>query len=101
MPYLLGQIGLVGNFMKGYLSQPPTVPYLLGQIGLVGNRNHSYRRLPRKSPYLLGQIGLVGNRRAVFSASDFCPLPIRSNRISWKQGGVADDCKTLGGDLTY
>ena len=40
-PYLLGQIGLVGNFFffaEGVSEYTASLtPYLLGQIGLVGN----------------------------------------------------------------
>ncbi len=63
-PYLLGQIGLVGN-----LSYPneklksAILPYLLGQIGLVGNVvEHIIVPNNEQFPYLLGQIGLVGNQ---------------------------------------
>ena len=44
----------------------PCWPYLLGQIGLVGNhicRSLGSARVPSNNPYLLGQIGLVGNNR--------------------------------------
>ena len=68
---------------------PAFGPYLLGQIGLVGNITllcpPSSRML---LPYLLGQIGLVGNKKMLSMkfpmANIFAPLPIRSNRISWK-----------------
>ncbi len=36
-PYLLGQIGLVGNLVFAGIGPVVTSPYLLGQIGLVGN----------------------------------------------------------------
>ena len=88
VPYLLGQIGLVGNLLPKYLFQYQiasalpirsnriswkllesllesyliTVPYLLGQIGLVGNAsNCCFWDSNADCPYLLGQIGLVGN----------------------------------------
>ncbi len=86
-PYLLGQIGLVGNPIISPFStlsaktlpirsnriswkhQSDLVvvcekpPYLLGQIGLVGNNIllAKARLVRKKQPYLLGQIGLVGN----------------------------------------
>jgi hypothetical protein len=97
---------------------PRGTPYLLGQIGLVGNgnviapvRENHGKTLPIRSnriswkqgggvfgifrilgihPYLLGQIGLVGNvdgQRKEACQGGAClvsPLPIRSNRISWK-----------------
>ena len=37
MPYLLGQIGLVGNARGLIIAETLGMPYLLGQIGLVGN----------------------------------------------------------------
>nr|CAO88402.1 unnamed protein product [Microcystis aeruginosa PCC 7806] len=61
-PYLLGQIGLVGNMPVFYrLILELNLPYLLGQIGLVGNEFCSVYRFYAVRPYLLGQIGLVGN----------------------------------------
>ena len=62
-------------------------PYLLGQIGLVGNLLLSACITAVKpTPYLLGQIGLVGNAIASgFVMTGNPTLPIRSNRISWKQ----------------
>jgi hypothetical protein len=64
-PYLLGQIGLVGNvpFRTACVKLPSATPYLLGQIGLVGNVpfRTACVKLPSATPYLLGQIGLVGN----------------------------------------
>ena len=69
-PYLLGQIGLVGNrpgFADSWARILP-VPYLLGQIGLVGNETESpdtLTDLPLQ-PYLLGQIGLVGKQKKGF-----------------------------------
>ncbi|MEY3555259.1 MAG: hypothetical protein RLZZ580_1313 [Cyanobacteriota bacterium] len=65
-PYLLGQIGLVGNFSSQLMSSKSMTlihPYLLGQIGLVGNVpfRTACVKLPSATPYLLGQIGLVGN----------------------------------------
>ncbi len=63
VPYLLGQMGLVGNGkVISRFSKRQNHPYLLGQIGLVGNL--FLLLLARKDyldPYLLGQIGLVGN----------------------------------------
>ena len=59
-------------------------PYLLGQIGLVGNALKSPDTAHFRSPYLLGQIGLVGNPPITFKKSRKFSLPIRSNRISWK-----------------
>ncbi len=84
-PYLLGQIGLVGNKLSSmakeysYFDTLPIrskriswklrvfidkllalFPYLLGQIGLVGNVI-TYFLSGALKPYLLGQIGLVGN----------------------------------------
>ncbi len=95
-PYLLGQIGLVGNFLSHVWMTPsprfrplpirsnriswkqnlvdcirdecPLPPYLLGQIGLVGNPTKDEVVLTQKfcalGPYLLGQIGLVGNKKS-------------------------------------
>jgi hypothetical protein len=67
-PYLLGQIGLVGNVAKSSPFSPvyfERKPYLLGQIGLVGNLKTIIPSFAwsssNPSPYLLGQIGLVGN----------------------------------------
>ncbi len=60
-PYLLGQIGLVGNNNLCLRREFQFLPYLLGQIGLVGNETESpdtLTDLPLQ-PYLLGQIGLV------------------------------------------
>ncbi len=62
-PYLLGQIGLVGNTTKMAMPDPPSGPYLLGQIGLVGNGEVFGIICEDEPPYLLGQIGLVGNSR--------------------------------------
>ena len=61
LPYLLGQIGLVGNFSKNLPILKLSSPYLLGQIGLVGNASVWRSCLRKSEPYLLGQIGLVGN----------------------------------------
>jgi hypothetical protein len=72
-----------------------TQPYLLGQIGLVGNKMGLVRNLffQLKTPYLLGQIGLVGNSLRLKRLSylyDLLPsLPIRSNRISWKHSSIS------------
>ena len=43
-PYLLGQIGLVGNFrvIVSTESYVDSVPYLLGQIGLVGKQKKGF-----------------------------------------------------------
>ncbi len=62
-------------------------PYLLGQIGLVGNSWVNCSAIVDwLSPYLLGQIGLVGNfRRSNWLQGIPQALPIRSNRISWKR----------------
>ena len=68
-PYLLGQIGLVGNIT---LLCPPSsrmlLPYLLGQIGLGGNFRVivSTESSVDSVPYLLGQIGLVGKQKKGF-----------------------------------
>ena len=66
---------------------PRGTPYLLGQIGLVGNALGPWVASNKDNPYLLGQIGLVGNERSN-ERSNFSSkrttLPIRSNRISWK-----------------
>jgi hypothetical protein len=47
---------------------PTFGPYLLGQIGLVGNPTKDEVVLTQKfcalGPYLLGQIGLVGNKKS-------------------------------------
>ena len=67
-PYLLGQIGLVGN---------SSVP---GCLIVLGSSPLKYGH----SPYLLGQIGLVGNNFGLTQKYQASALPIRSNRISWK-----------------
>ncbi len=41
-------------------------PYLLGQIGLVGNTGSFWNMMIEPGPYLLGQIGLVGNTVGFF-----------------------------------
>ena len=43
------------------MPDPPSGPYLLGQIGLVGNGEVFGIICEDEPPYLLGQIGLVGN----------------------------------------
>ena len=58
-------MGLVGNGkVISRFSKRQNHPYLLGQIGLVGNNSPSTVRLEQLVPGI--------------------PLPIRSNRISWK-----------------
>jgi hypothetical protein len=72
IPYLLGQIGLVGNgLVMELVKYKYSGPYLLGQIGLFGNVIETLRfgaltpAQPRQ-PYLLGQIGLVGKQKKGF-----------------------------------
>ncbi len=63
-PLVSGLLGLVGNKKAGIVVTPNASPYLLGQIGLVGNVAKSSPFSPvyfERKPYLLGQIGLVGN----------------------------------------
>ncbi len=90
-PYLLGQIGLVGNFF-GYpsassFSKSSSLPIRSNRISWKLIFGTGKPISPKKEPYLLGQIGLVGNMidsGKINSDNIKCTLPIRSNRISWK-----------------
>ena len=85
-PYLLGQIGLVGNALWVTKYALVTMPYLLGQIGLVGNSPLiTESNSTTTFPYLLGQIGLVGNASVLLSQLfRGVSLPTGSNRTCWK-----------------
>ena len=80
LPYLLGQIGLVGNLKQWQFALNAARPYLLGQIGLVGNSIARLRIKIFNCPYLLGQIGLVGNIQQIFKES-FYLLPYLLGQI--------------------
>ena len=68
--HLFGDASIWGSVFPSRWDFPRGTPYLLGQIGLVGNLTASLTKasvgtLPL--PYLLGQIGLVGNVSYHFS----------------------------------